>query len=94
MVNDSRLTWMDEEEQRADNNLQNGQTENTHAPVLKKVVKKAPERKTRGIYVQDDFWNDFEDLVLAQKKIGGKSKPELAEEALKLIVEKYLNITV
>lgn len=40
MANDSRLTWMDEEEQRADNNLQNGQTENTHAPVLKKVVKK------------------------------------------------------
>ena len=87
---DDRLSWMDEEEKRSDDNLEKGTTENNKAPLMKRSKKRiAPDRKTRGIFVQEKQWNDFEDLVLAQKKIGGKTKPELAEEALELIIKKY-----
>lgn len=50
---------------------------------------RTPKRTTRGIFVDDSIWEDFEDIIYQQKKQKGKSKPELAEEALLYIIEKY-----
>ncbi|EGQ8551619.1 hypothetical protein MW344_003872 [Vibrio parahaemolyticus] len=85
---DSRFSWMDEEDDRAESNQLKGQTENVDAPRMKKVIR-TPKRTTRGIFVDDSIWEDFEDIIYQQKKQKGKSKPELAEEALLYIIEKY-----
>lgn len=87
-MSDSRFSWMDEEDDRAESNQQNGITENPAAPRLMKVAA-TPKRTTRGVFVDDDIWSDFEDVIHQQKKLKGKSKPELAEEALIYIIEKY-----
>ena len=69
---DSRLSWMDEEGSRADENVQNKTTENPDAPVLVKRTRRttAPARKTYGAYVQTEIWNRFEAVALAQKQKG------------------------
>ncbi|NAW91716.1 MULTISPECIES: hypothetical protein [unclassified Vibrio] len=82
--------WLEEENQRAQANVETGQTENSEAPrmvlVKSKRVKK-PQRKTRGIYVQDKIWKKY-DLTVYKMK-GVKSAPDLAEEALQYIIDKY-----
>ncbi|WP_150137761.1 hypothetical protein [Candidatus Enterovibrio escicola] len=87
---DSRLSWMEEEDQRADQNKKSDKTENSTAPRLKKVFV-APKRTTRGVFVEDDIWEEFEDIIFQQKKAKGKTKPELAEEALLYVINKYKN---
>ncbi len=90
MKNDSRFNWMKDEEDRAVNNLNKDQTENPDAPRMVKVIqKKTLTRTTRGVYVQDDIWDKFEAIIYEQKKVKGKSKPELVEEALNYIIDKY-----
>ena len=92
MTSDSRFNWMEDEEERALGNLKKDQTENPDAPRMIKVVPKIVlTRTTRGVYVQDDIWDKFEAVIYQQKKAKGKSKPELAEEALNYIIEKYSN---
>ncbi|HGF5320695.1 TPA: hypothetical protein ACF374_004506, partial [Vibrio parahaemolyticus] len=59
---DSRFSWMDEEDDRAESNQLKGQTENVDAPRMKKVIR-TPKRTTRGIFVDDDIWEDFEDII-------------------------------
>ncbi|MGR6831133.1 hypothetical protein [Aliivibrio wodanis] len=90
MKNDSRFNWMKDEEDRAVDNLNKDQTENPDAPRMVKVIqKKTLTRTTRGVYVQDDIWDKFEAIIYEQKKVKGKSKPELVEEALNYIIDKY-----
>ncbi|AAW88254.1 hypothetical protein VF_B0012 (plasmid) [Aliivibrio fischeri ES114] len=90
MANDSRFNWMKDEEDRAVDNLNKDQTENPDAPRMIKVIqKKTLTRTTRGVYVQDDIWDQFEAVIYEQKKVKGKSKPELVEEALNYIIDKY-----
>lgn len=81
--------WMNEEEERANENADNDTVENEGAPKLIRQKQKAPARNTRNVYVQDDIWKNFETAIFMQKMAGGKSKPELAEEALQYIYEKY-----
>ncbi|WP_299142659.1 hypothetical protein [uncultured Vibrio sp.] len=87
-MSDSRFGWMNEEDDRAESNQLKGRTENPDAPIMKKVIR-TPKRTTRGIFVDNNIWDDFEDIIYKQKKQKGKSKPELAEEALLYIIEKY-----
>ncbi|NOI26486.1 hypothetical protein [Vibrio mediterranei] len=87
-MTDRRFSWMDEEDDRAESNQLEGRTENSEAPRMKKITT-APKRTTRGIFVEDTIWEEFEDIIYQQKKLKGKSKPELAEEALLYIIEKY-----
>lgn len=90
MTSDSRFKWMEEEEERAVDNLKKNQTENPDAPRMVKIEqKKVLTRTTRGVYVQDDIWDEFEAVIYKQKKAKGKNKPELVEEALSYIIEKY-----
>ncbi|WP_045382827.1 hypothetical protein [Vibrio campbellii] len=84
---DDRFNWMSEEEDRAEQNVASGQTENSEAPILVKPVKKAPVRKTHGAYVQPKIWDKFEEVAFKMKR--EKGKPELLEEGLLYLIEKY-----
>lgn len=46
-------------------------------------------RKQKAMFLRDPFRVAFEDLAYAQKRAGGKSAPELSEEAVKLLLEQY-----
>lgn len=80
--------WMNQEEDRAEKLTDKGQTSNHEAPQLVRV-KKAPSRMQKAFYIQEKFAIAFEDFVYKQKKLKGKKAPELAEEAIKLLLKKY-----
>ncbi len=81
-------SWMDEEEGRADDLTETGKTANDDAPKLARVTR-APKRMQKAFYIQDQHAKAFERLVFDQKTIKGKKAPELAEEAIELLLEKY-----
>jgi hypothetical protein len=80
--------WMNQEEDRADKLTDIGQTSNHEAPQLVRV-KKAPPRMQKAFYIQEKFAEAFDDFVYKQKKLKGKKAPELAEEAIKMLLNKY-----
>lgn len=79
--------WMDEETSRADDLQSKGTTVNATAPKLERVTR-APSRKQKAFYIQDQHSDAFERLVFDQKK-AGKKAPELAEEAIEMLLKKY-----
>ena len=81
-------SWMDEEENRAEDLKQKGQTANHNAPILQRVTR-APSRKQKAFYIQDQHAEAFETLVFKQKMEKGKKAPELAEEAIEMLLAKY-----
>ena len=84
----SQPDWMQKENERATKQTAKGKTANDAAPRLVRQ-KKAPVRKQKALYIQERHSEAFEDLVHAQKKAKGKKAPELAEEALELLFQKY-----
>lgn len=80
-------SWMDEEESRASDLVESGQTTNDKAPKLAKVTR-APTRKQKAFYIQEKHADAFELLVFEMKKEGVKA-PELAEQAIELLLKKY-----
>lgn len=80
--------WMNEEEQRAEDLVDTGQTANHEAPQLVRI-KKAPPRMQKAFYIQEKYAEAFEDFVYKQKKQKGKKAPELAEEAIRMLLKKY-----
>ena len=81
--------WMTQEESRAEELADKGETVNNTAPRLERVTRRVPARKQKALYVQDKHAEAFEKLVLAQKRASGKKAPELAEEAFELLLSKY-----
>ena len=81
-------SWMDDEESRADALTETGQTANDTAPKLERVAR-APKRTQKAFYIQDQHARAFERLVFDQKTLKGKKAPELAEEAIELLLKKY-----
>ncbi|WP_099609504.1 hypothetical protein [Vibrio coralliilyticus] len=83
--------WLDEENERAEKNLNEGKLQNSEAMVLSKPKTLKPKRKTHGIYTQISIWKEFQKLVNDQKlETDGKNgAPELAEEALLDLLAKY-----
>lgn len=82
-------SWMDEEEERAEVQVQTGERPNAEAPQLVRKEVKAPPRATKGFYIQELHSMAFDRLVFAQKQAKGKKAPELAEEAIELLLKKY-----
>ena len=80
--------WMAEEEERAEDLTRKSETSNNTAPQLIQV-KKAPPRMQKAFYIQEKYAEAFEDFVYKQKKKKGKKAPELAEEAIKMLLNKY-----
>lgn len=85
-----RPAWMDQEEGRAEDLSKKGQTANSQAPKLVKAsASKAPPRMQKALYIQKKFADAFDDLAYQQKKATGKKAPELAEEAITLLLKEY-----
>ncbi len=82
--------WLVEENERAQANLDNNQTENAEAPkmvMVKSQRVKKPKRVQRGLFAQPKIWEEYDKAVFKMK--GKISSPELAEEALQYIINKY-----
>lgn len=84
----NKPAWMQEEETRADDLTEKGTVSNADAPQLVKIIR-APSRKQKAFYIQDKHSDAFELLAFKQKKSKGKKAPELAEEAIELLLAKY-----
>jgi len=82
------MDWLEEEENRANKLNESGETSNPKAPQLVRI-KKEPARKVKGLYMQEKYIEYFDELVFKQKKMKGKTSPELAEEAIILLLKKY-----
>lgn len=81
--------WMDEEENRAEQVTETGQTTNPNAPQLARVYRQPP-RKQKPFYLQESYIETFDDFVHEYKKgVKGNPAPQLIEEALRLLFEKY-----
>ncbi|MCK5384946.1 MAG: hypothetical protein KAJ29_05165 [Alphaproteobacteria bacterium] len=81
--------WMEEEDQRAEKQAALGVTANSDAPALVRKREQEPPRSTKGFYIQEVYSRGFDRLVFEQKMAKGKKAPELAEEAISLLLEKY-----
>ncbi|NDE19048.1 MAG: hypothetical protein EB000_01190 [Alphaproteobacteria bacterium] len=82
--------WIDEENARATELVKTGNTTNSRAPLLIKNTKQpTPIRRIRSIYIQESHGLAFDKLVFEQKITKGKKAPELMEEAIELLIEKY-----
>ena len=79
---------MDEENNRAKDLAKTGQTVNATAPKLARVAPRAPARKQKAFYIQEQHANAFEALAFELRKSGTKA-PELAEEAIELLLAKH-----
>lgn len=88
MSHSNKPSWMEEEENRAEELTETGQTSNADAPQLVRVVRE-PKRKQKAFYIQEKHSHMFETLVFDQKRGKGKKAPQLAEEALELLFAKY-----
>lgn len=84
----SKPAWMEEEQERAEDLKNTGTTTNDSAPKLARVTR-APRRMQKAFYIQNKHAQAFEQLVFNQKMIKGKKAPELAEEAIELLLNKY-----
>lgn len=90
MSRDKAADWMDEEEERAETQANSGQLVNPEAPQLVKAKKQAaPSRSTKGFYIQEKHAMAFDRLVFEQRQAKGKKAPDLAEEAIELLLNKY-----
>lgn len=58
-------------------------------PKPKKEATPKISRKVKGFYISDSVREKFEQLVLVEKQRSGKNSPELVEEALNLLFDKY-----
>ncbi|NOR70847.1 MAG: hypothetical protein GQ532_14335 [Methylomarinum sp.] len=83
------VDWMDEEDSRAETQAKTGARSNPEAPQLVRKEIKAPPRATKGFYIQELHSMAFDRVVFAQKQAKGKKAPELAEEAIELLLGKY-----
>ena len=84
----AKPAWMDEEKDRAEDLKKSGTTANDTAPKLARVTR-APKRMQKAFYIQDKHAQAFDRLVFEQKTIKGKKAPELAEEAIEMLLKKY-----
>ena len=80
--------WMEDENKRSDKVTKSGTTANDTAPKLARVTR-APKRMQKAFYIQDKHAQAFERLVFEQKTVKGKKAPELAEEAIEMLLKKY-----
>ena len=84
---------MDEENEKAKKQADNGGRTNTKAPHLVKQKTKPEKevivRSVKGLRIQKPLQRQFDELVFREKQSDGKTGPELAEEAIRLLLEKH-----
>ncbi len=87
MSYDNTADWMDEVDSQAQDH--SGTPPNAEAPILVREKAKSPRRATKGIYIQEKHSIALDRLAFSQKMKKGKSAPQLAEEAIELLMKKY-----
>jgi len=88
----SEHSWLNEEDTRVEEQSKKGQTvSNPDAPRLVKTStkRKKVQRSVKGLRIRNDLQKVFDRLVFEQKQADGKTGPELADEAMKLLFDKY-----
>lgn len=80
--------WMNKEDNRAQEQAKTPETTNANAPRLIRREYE-PERKQKAFFIQPIYAEAFEDLVIKQKRQGGKKATHLAEEMIKDLLKKY-----
>ncbi len=83
----SKPDWLTQEEDRAEKLVESGKTANETAPRFVRVMR-APTRKQKAFYIQEQHADAFDLLALEMKKKGIKA-PELAEHAIELLLKEY-----
>lgn len=83
--------WIEQENSRAQKLVTTGKTMNNNAPRLQIYNKKAasPKRYAKSIFIQDSHSRAFDHLAFNQKMMKKKNAPELAEEAIELLLKRY-----
>jgi len=82
--------WVTGEKEQAATLADNEQIRNSEAPRLVRRRPVTPKRATKALYMQKKYSDAFDRVVLEQKIATGKRQaPELAEEAIELLCEKY-----
>ena len=75
--------WMSEEKTRVKDLAEKGKTS------VNPVAAVNPERGLKGFRFRVDYQKRFDLLVAKEKHLSGKNGPDLVEEALELLFEKY-----
>ena len=82
--------WVEGDSKQAENLADSEQVRNNAAPRLVRRRPATPKRSTKALYMQKKHADAFDRVVLEQKIATGKRQaPELAEEAIELLCEKY-----
>lgn len=68
--------------------FKSGVTDTTVRPIQKQE-KIVIERSVKGLRIKKDLQKAFDKLVFNQKQEDGKSGPELADEAIELLLKQY-----
>ena len=80
--------WISGESDRAEKLIKSGQGVNN--PSAKIVSQKNQlERSLKGFRIRKDYQRIFDELVAREKHISGKKGPDLLEEALEMLFDKY-----
>ena len=84
--------WMQEENTKAKKQADNAGRTNAKAPHLVKHKPKSKKstviRSVKGLRIQKPLQMQFDELVFREKQAGGKTGPELADEAIRLLLKK------
>lgn len=91
MIKEIQLDWINKENERAIDLCNKKETQNKNAPKLIKQKLKKPvlKRQIKSIFLQKSFSIAFDKLVFDEKMKSGKNAPQLIEEAIELLVNKY-----
>ena len=75
--------WLDGEAERAEELRDSGQTVNNPS------ASATPRRSLKGFRIRQDYQRRYDVLVATVKHTQGKKGPELIEEALEMLFDKY-----
>ena len=85
--------WMEQENEKAKKQADNEGRTNSKAPhLVKHKSKRKAEpiiRSVKGLRIQKTLQRQFDELVFREKQAEGKTGPELADEAIRLLLKRY-----
>ena len=84
----SKPAWANEEEKRAEKLVEARETTNNDAIQLRRIIRE-PKRMQKAFYIQLKYAEAFENFALKQKRLKKRRAPELAEEAIKMLLDYY-----
>lgn len=89
---EKKVSWLSDENERAEKLLESGQNTNNPSAAKKpnkKLLPKGVNRSVKSISCRKDYQQLFDELVAREKHISGKKGPDLLEEALGMLFTKY-----